>query len=242
MSDAAAAEVAIPKVEFARRRGVDKSRVSQWIKEGKIRPPAFDGEGRAAKIFESIALAQLNRTIDIHQRLGNGAATNLSAAPAAASAPIAAEAAAGDNVIPFEKTAKPAAAAADDIGEQIRREQLETLQRRNRTERIKEAVDAARLVDAIGAAIANGKLARELIVTFDGALADLASVVAAKFKLPQRDVLHLLRSTWREVRAKAAAAAAIEAEAMPEFVEFEISPDAAAAAPAADQVAEPAAT
>jgi hypothetical protein len=42
--------------------------------------------------------------------------------------------------------------------------------------------------------------------------------------------LHLLRGAWREVRAKAAAAAAIEAEAMPEMIEFEISPDAEAAA------------
>jgi hypothetical protein len=103
---AAAAETSISKAAFAARRGVTPGRVSQWIAEKKIRPPAFDGEGRSAKIFESIALGQLNRTIDIHQRLGNGAGTNLSAPPPAASAPIAGaaevEAGASDNVIAFE--------------------------------------------------------------------------------------------------------------------------------------------
>jgi hypothetical protein len=236
---AAAAETPITKGEFARRRSVTPGRVSQWIKEKKIRPPAFDGEGRDARIFESIALGQLNRTLDIHQRLGNGAATNLSAPPAAPidaekksdSAPAAVTgpgAGTTDNVIAFE--ARPPAprppAAVDEIGEQIRREQLETLQRRNRLERVKEAVDAGRLLDADQVEIANGKMARELIVAFDGALADLATAVASKFALPQRDVLHLLRAAWRDVRAKAATAATIEAEAMPEMIEFEISPAA----------------
>lgn len=239
---APAAEVSIAKVDFARRRGVTKARVSQWIAEKKISGAAFDGEGTHARIFESIALAQLNRGLDISQRLGNGAATNLMPA---APAPIEA-AAPGDNVVeikPRPADSKAAAPPVDQVGEQIRREQLESLQRKNRLERVKESTDTGRLVDAGAVEIAAAKLARDLIVTFDGALANLAAATASKFKIPQRDALHLFRATWRDLRAKAAASAAIEAAALPETVEHEIAIDApavpidqAAALDQADQV------
>jgi hypothetical protein len=247
-------EIAIAKGEFAKRRNVSPGRVSQWIAEKKIRPPAFDGEGRAARIFESVAVAQLSRRLDINQRLGNGLATNLAPIAAAPPAPqpAAVEAPIGTVVeidapaAPIEPTpAAPAESAApldqdeprapaprssiDEIGDAIRREQLEKLQRANRQERVKEAADNARLLDAIAVDAAQTKLAREMISAFEGALSDLATAVASTYKLPQRDVLHKLRGAWRDIRAKAAAAATIEAEAMPEMIEFEIAADAAPA-------------
>ncbi|TIX53684.1 MAG: hypothetical protein E5V25_30945 [Mesorhizobium sp.] len=60
-----------------------------------------------------------------------------------------------------------------------------------------------------------------------GMLADFASALAAEFKLPQRDVLHLLRKIRTEKKAGAAERARRRAAALPEFVETIIEESAA---------------
>ena len=44
------------------------------------------------------------------------------------------------------------------------------------------------------------RLVSEMIKIFEGFLPDLASAIAAKFQLSQREVLHLLRSEFRQAR------------------------------------------
>lgn len=58
----------ITKGEFARRRGVSKARVSQWLSEGKIFGEAIVGEGRFALIREQVACSQLEASLDVVQR------------------------------------------------------------------------------------------------------------------------------------------------------------------------------
>jgi hypothetical protein len=121
-------EMPISKSEFARRRRVTPGRVTQWIDAQQIRPPALVGEGRSAQIIESLAVAQLGRTLDISQRLGNGAGTNLKVEPTA-------------DILPLEGRARSAPAAKtapeiDQVGDAIRLEQLEKLQRTNRREAV----------------------------------------------------------------------------------------------------------
>jgi hypothetical protein len=70
----------ISKSEFAVRRGVSASRVSQWIGEGKISGAALVGEGRSARIDEDLACQQLDERLDIDQREANGARTSFALA------------------------------------------------------------------------------------------------------------------------------------------------------------------
>jgi hypothetical protein len=64
-----------------------------------------------------------------------------------------------------------------------------------------------------------GRLAAMLIGLFESFLGELASALAAKFGLVQRDVLHVLRSEFRLFRETASAAMRRDAVQMPALVE-----------------------
>ena len=49
-----------------------------------------------------------------------------------------------------------------------------------------------------------GVMATKMMAVMEGSLAELATAVSARFEIPQRDVLHLLRSEFRKVRAATA--------------------------------------
>ena len=220
MSDAAmvGVEAPISKSEFARRRNVSAPRVSQYIEEGKIDGAALVGQGRDQKIVESIACEQLRERLNASQRLGmNGLGTKLDApapqqteppTPTAASAPPA-------QVLPFPPR-------GDAVSDQIARERLEQLQRVNRRQAIEEAAEAGRLTDAALATQMTGRAASQMVNVFEGSLPELATAIASKFGLPQRDVMHLLRAEFRKVRASAAALMRRQAEALPSTVPIEI--------------------
>jgi len=209
----------ISKGTFAKRRNVSPGRVSQWISEKKISGAAIVGEGRNAQIRESIAVAQLNRKLDIVQRTGNGLMTRLDAlAPAPATQPVS---------TPLAPPTEPAADAVrlDPIEEKIKRERLEQLRRQNRKNAEEEATRAGLLVNAEASQAQFGKIAVQLVTIFDGALSSFAASIAARFQVPQRDVLHLLRNDFRKVRGDAAAAVRRVAEQMPATIEQELAAD-----------------
>lgn len=212
---------AISKSEFARRRNVSAARVTQWIAAGQIFGPAIDGEGRSARIVEPIAVEQLKRTRNIDQAHSmNGLGTRLElddpAAPAtphsdappasSSSAPIAPPP-------PREPTTEDKIAAA----------RLEGLERQNRRAAIEEAQQVGDLVDSRQASAAAAREIRQLVARFEGSLADLANAIAAEFKLAQRDVLHLLRARFREIRRAGAIEARERAEPMADRVGYELS-------------------
>jgi hypothetical protein len=47
-----------------------------------------------------------------------------------------------------------------------------------------------------------GRIAGRLIASFEGALSELADAIAANSSMPQRDALHVLRASWRAIRAR----------------------------------------
>lgn len=215
------AEIPISKAEFARRRGVSKPRVSQWIDERKIDGLALAGEGRSAKIRESIAVEQLKERLNIDQRFGNGLSTNLEAplAPQAPAQPAAAP--------PLPLDRKPAVEApvispVDSIEKQIAAARLEQIQRANREGAEKEAARAGILTDTEAAAQQMGKIAAQIVSIYDGAIPEIATAIAAKWPIPQRDLVHLIRAEVRKVRATAAAALKRAAADIPERLPFDL--------------------
>lgn len=204
----------VSKGEFARRRNVSAARVSQWIGEGKIHGPAIVGEGRGAQLDEEIACRQLEQRLDIDQRhSGNGLKTTLLTQ---ADRPPAGE-------------APPAYTVADKIAEQ----RLELLQRQNREKATQEAVTHGLLCETSDARQATGRQIGQVIARVEGSLPEIASELAAQFKLPQRDVLHALRGAWRKIRKDAAIEARERAEPLPERTGFDLGDVPVADGPAA---------
>lgn len=219
--DAASSSDVVSKGRFAALRNVSPGRVSQWISEGKIKPSAMVGEGRNAQIKVSVAVQQLRDALDVGQRTGNGIDTNLDLPLAAPSpAPAAATASA--------PTPGPAAApppASDPIADAIKSEKLDQIRRANRRQAEEEAARSGRFTDAAEASRQMGALATKMMAVMEGSLAELSTAVAARFEVPQRDVLHLLRSEFRKVRAVAAKTFRDVAGKLPAAVEAEL-PDA----------------
>ena len=188
--DAATSAEVVSKGQFAALRNVSPGRVSQWISEGKIKPDALVGEGRNAKINVAVATRQLRDALDVGQLAGNGVGTRLDLRLPAQALPAA----------PAREPASP----GDPIADAIKQERLDQLRRANRREAEEEAARSGKYTDAAEASRQMGVIATKMMAVMEGSLAELATAVSARFEIPQRDVLHLLRSEFRKVRAAAA--------------------------------------
>lgn len=221
-------EEIVSKGEFARLINVTPGRVSQYISEKKISGDALVGDGRKAKIRVEVAKAQLRRFIDIGQRFGNGIDTCLDG-PAV---PLgeATETAAAPGAIFEPGLTLGAPEGQETIEDRIKREKLEGLQRANRKLAEEEAARAGRYVLAEDAARSMGRIAAQQIAWFEGVLSEIATEVSAKYSLPQRDVLHTMRSAFRECRERGAAKFQAEADRLPAAIEDTDLPEADAAA------------
>ena len=182
----------ITKSEFARRVGVGRSCVANWIVAGKITAPALVMVGRSEKIDEDVARSQLGDRLDVDQRLANGRA-RLS----------------GD--------ASPV--DADPVVGQIKSERLRQLQHINAKAEAEAGERSGKYVLAASARQDLGAMAARMVAAFEGCLPSFADAVAASTAMPQRDALHMLRQVWRDARARLAGVAAEEAAAPPELVE-----------------------
>ncbi|HLH95027.1 MAG TPA: hypothetical protein VKW08_07905 [Xanthobacteraceae bacterium] len=212
MSEQPAEPEIASKSEFARLCNVSPGRVTQWITEGKVYGEAIVGEGRTAQIRVAVARAQLRRHLDIGQRLGNGLSTKLDGPPAQPT-----EAAAPALPLP------PPQPRTDPVEEQIKAARLEGLSRDNRKKAEEEAARAGRytLTEAVKKQI--GRALARIINMLDGWLAEISAKASARFSIPQRDMLHFLRSEFRLFRANAAAALRDEADELPALIEDEVS-------------------
>ena len=72
---------AVSAAEFARLRGVHRSQVTRYVKDGKISGEALVPSGRGVKIRVEIAMAQLRERLDIGQQIGNGIDARTSIVP-----------------------------------------------------------------------------------------------------------------------------------------------------------------
>jgi DNA-binding transcriptional regulator YdaS (Cro superfamily) len=205
----------VSKSRFAEIIGVSPGRVSQYISEGKISRSALVGEGQRAKINVEVAKADLRRTLDIAQRLGNGISTRIDAA-----------------VRPDEAAAKPAGEAGASaaplpepprgIDQELKLEKLQQIRRANRNAAIADAQSRGELITTVDAKAEMTKVAQAMMQEFEGEITDFATAIAARFSLPQRDVIHLLRQRHREFRAERSSALERAAAAMPETVETQV--------------------
>lgn len=191
----------VSKGRFAELCNVTPGRVSQWISEGKLSGQAIVGEGRSAKIDVDLGKAQVKASRDVDQaHSGNGLATNLEAET-------------------------PRLPLVNTVTDQIAEQRLELLKRQNREKETDEFVRLGRLVEVDDARRHAGQEVARAINRFEGALPEFANAIAAKFKVPARDVLHELKARWRTVRAAGAVEARERAEPIPERVGFDLDPD-----------------
>ncbi|AZV21457.1 hypothetical protein [Mesorhizobium sp. M7A.F.Ce.TU.012.03.2.1] len=205
----------LSKGDFAAHIGVSAGRVSQYIAAGMIGQDALEGQGRNAKVIVARAVEQIKRKRDIGQSLGNGLSTRLDLEPD--DQPEPARSAAGSDTT----------LRTPNVDDELKQQRLEAERRRNRLAAEDEAARRGRLVDASHVRAEMTKLAQAIEDENAGMLTDFASAVAAEFKLPQRDVLHLLRKVRADKKAGAADRARRRAASLPEFVEAIIEESAA---------------
>jgi hypothetical protein len=190
----------VTKGEFAKMVNLSPGRVSQMISEGKL-SDCLVGEGREARIDAAKAIEKLKLRRDPGQALGNGAKATLSVPP------------------PAPPVTPAAPSVSDDISLKLQRAKLEEAEFRNRKLREEERAREGTYVRAEDVKAETAKLATRLLQLFEGGLTDVATEIAATFKVPQRDVLHLLKKRFRDVRTNVSAEIAAEAAALPAAIE-----------------------
>jgi len=177
-----AAPPLVSKVEFARLRNVSLRRVYQWLESGQIGPEAIvDG-----RIRVDVATSHLRDRLDPSQRFGlNGLSTRLHAVPQS------------------EHSETPP--GQPSVEQRIKQEKLR--QAELMTIRAEERDRLARGVYVLASAVReeNGRLAARLFEAFDGALIDFAAAISARYQIPARDALHLLRKEMLRVRESVSA-------------------------------------
>ncbi|WP_420415113.1 hypothetical protein [Roseibium sp.] len=219
-------EQAVPELmskgDFAKLINVSAGRVSQYISEGKLSGDALEGEGRRAKICTGPALKQLQLKLDISQMLGNGLDTRLDP-PNMPVAPVSTT----STGLPFRSQDTPTVSADTQdrrppVEEQLKNQKLFQAQIRSRKEAEEEEKRKGRFTETDKVQAQMARLLSKMIQTYEGSLPDIANAIAARFEVPGRDVLHLLRGEFRGVRERAAEQARREAEELPPTVETEI--------------------
>ncbi|MAA99708.1 hypothetical protein [Stappia sp.] len=193
---------AVSAAEFARLRGVHRSQVTRYVKDGKISGDALVPSGRGVKIRVKLAMAQLRERLDIGQQIGNGidARTSLEGEQS--------EGARSEGALFADVREVPGCRAAagrgPSIEEQIKRERLRSVQFANRKAAEEEEARKGRLMETDAAQARMTGLVSQTLQAFEGGLADMATAIGERFELPQRDVLHLLKGEFRKVCASAA--------------------------------------
>ncbi|UXS04459.1 hypothetical protein [Agrobacterium tumefaciens] len=202
----------VSKSEFAALINVSPGRVSQFIASGQISRAAIIGSGQRAKIDVERAKADLRLSLDVSQRLGNGIDTRLDDDDDGGNTP---------------ELGKPGRKDLDDdpfqrrggVDFEIKQQKLEQIRRVNRNAAIEDAKSAGTLIETDASRSAMVKVASSMLLVFEGGLTDFATAIAEEFKVPHRDVLHLLRREFRKVRANGAKQVKSEAVTLPETME-----------------------
>lgn len=175
----------LSKGEFARLINVSPARVSQMIGEGKIGADALQGDGRAARIRVELARRQIAARTDPGQAVGNGIETRVEEA----------------GELALDKPER-----MFGVGDLYKQEKLEQLRMANARARRQDLEEAGVYVRADQAQAAASKAVRTVVMVFEGALANTAEALAARFGLPARDLQHELTRQFREARDRAAEA------------------------------------
>jgi hypothetical protein len=199
----------LSQAKFADHMGVTRAAVSQWKKKDILRDDAFTSPGKKGKLIVSVAVDQVRRNRNIGQALGNGIETRTSTDAAPTAEPHQHNNAEEFGlVLPVSDTAEPPTSASsepkrDTVEDQLKRARLEEQHRKNRMGAAEEAKQQGKLMSAEDAREQMARVAVMMMQIFEGSLTDFAAAMAAQFSVPQRDVLHLLKSEFRQVRQSA---------------------------------------
>lgn len=190
----------LTKTQFAALCRVTPGRVSQWITEGKIGPEEMEGTGRKARMIVARAAEKLKLRLDAGRRNGNGLHTTLPSLLAPEAPPGAA----------FD---------SDNIHKRLLQEKLLAAAAQNRKLAEDEKARRGIYVRAEHASAEATHLAATILQTFEGGLNQLAGEVADAYKMPARDVAHMMRKGFRELRGRIAAKLTADAAALPPLIE-----------------------
>lgn len=202
----------VTKGEFAEMIGVTPGRVSQMIAAGQIDSAAIEGEGQRAKIRPTLARQQLARRLNHGQRFGNGLNTRLDGEDGDD----------GDEDAPPARSA-PASNRRDLISDAIGAEKLRQLRNLNQRAAEDNLVRRGIYVRADQTKAAMTKMAAQLVSLFEGGLGEVATALAREFKMPQRDVLHVLRTEFRALRARSAEQVRNQVEDQAQFLDDDVA-------------------
>jgi hypothetical protein len=194
----------VSKSQFATLIKVSRGRLSQMIKTGKVYGDAICGTGHLAKIRVAVAVGQLQRTVDSSVPNARLQLDGLAIAPN------------GDDQVLRADTS---------IDTDIKKQRLEQLSLSNDRARIEACAYNGCYTLTSDATRQMGRIGSQMINMFEGWLGELASAMAAKFSLPQRDVLHFLRSEFRAFRARSSENIRRQAQEIAEFVEEDLPKD-----------------
>jgi predicted XRE-type DNA-binding protein len=206
----------LSQADFARFMGVSRAAVSQWKKKNILTDAAFTAPSKKGKVVVAVAVDEAGRNRDIGQTLGNGMETGPSAGVAVPAAVVPDAAPVAVVVQPDLLGAAPVAPVAEQspggfltspaerVQEQLRVAKLEQQLRTNRMQAADEAKLRGMLMASDDAREQMARVASMMMQIFEGSLIDFASKIASQFDVPQRDVLHLLKGEFRNVRATAA--------------------------------------
>jgi hypothetical protein len=191
----------VTKAAYAALRNRSPSAVSNWISKGRISPAALIGVGTRAKIWVERADADLAARLDPGQQ-------------DAQVRPIALQA------LPSLDKASPAAEPSQ-LSDDLRRARLQQIELQTQKLREEAAARTGIYCRTDDARRNMGRIAGQVLSTCEGALGELATAIAATFSIPQRDVLHIMRSEFRAVRERASVAQRTAAAELPALVEDE---------------------
>ena len=195
----------VSKSDFAKLCDVSPGRVTQWIVEGKISGEAIVGEGRSAKIRVEVARKQINMRRDVGQALGNGLGTRLATA---------------STVVHEDDGAGEWDGGTDDVDRKLKLSKLEASERANRMAALEEAEKTGLYTETAEVRSEMGRISGQVIRIVEGGLPEMATAIAAHFRLDGREVTHFVNEQFRKVREQAAALAEEAAKALPEFVDL----------------------
>ena len=220
------------KAEFAAFMNVSRPAVSQWITRRILDGEALVGEGRKAKINVAIAVDQVRRKRDLGQSLGNGIATRTEARGEVRAEPAGPT---PDPAPPPVRSPDPGPPPAPEdpdparlsLEDRLKAERLRGELMKNKRLAEEEALRGKALMPAAEARAEMDRIAGMLLQIFEGALPEMATAIAAAHGLPQRDVLHGLRQSFRKVRDSAARKETARRDGLQDLVSVTVDPEAA---------------
>lgn len=180
--------MALTGSELARKLGVSKGRISQYVSSGKL-DGCFEGEGRQRRFDLERCAAALGKRLDQGQMMGNGASTR-----------AALEKIGADRVGPRKEL--PAGATKLPEGDDGRYQLARTLKAEEEARRLRRqnAEDEGAFVLASEVRLQVQRQIGQEVAEFESVMRDAARTIADEFGVDFKSVKAVLIGAWRAHR------------------------------------------